>query len=100
MALALFLNALSWGHVLLTALRYPIPIAVGLYCGGVALRTGWGPIETFAAGFAACAATHAAILAALETRSTVIRASALAVTTGASLWVGVQVFESIQLLAR
>ena len=97
---ALFLGALSWGSIFVALLRYPIPLAMGLYCSGVALRSGWGPIETFATGMLACAATHAVLLAALETRNVVIRSSAVLLMGSASIWVGAQGLGSAQLLLR
>ncbi len=98
MAGALFLNVLSWGYVLLSVLRYPIPIAVGLYYGGVALRSGWGPVETFAAGMFAAIATGTVIQLALEAQNTAVRSTAFLVTSAASLWVGFQMFDAARVL--
>jgi hypothetical protein len=100
MAGALFLNVLSWGYVLASLLRYPIPIAMGLYYGGEALRSGWGPIQTFGAGMLAFVATGIVIQFALEARNVVIRLTAQLVTSGASLWVGFQMVEAVYLVAR
>lgn len=100
MAGALFLNVMSWGYALLSVLRYPIPIAMSLYCGGVALRSGCGPIETFAAGMFAAIATGTAIQLALEAQNTAVRSTAFLVTSAASLWVGFQMFEAAHLLLR
>jgi len=97
---ALFLGAVSWGSIFIALLRYPIPMAIGLYCGGLALRSGWGPIETFVAGMFACAATHAALVAGLETQNVAVKSSAILITGGASLWVGGQVLEAAHLLLR
>lgn len=97
---ALFLGTVSWGNIFIALLRYPIPMAMGLYCSGLALRSGWGPIETFAAGMFACAATHAALLAALETQNLAVKSSAIFITGGASLWVGAQVLEAAHLVLR
>lgn len=98
MAGALFLNALSWGYVVLSALRYPIPIAMGLYYGGVALRSGWGPVETFGAGMLAAIATGVVIELALESQNVVVRSLTFLVTGVASLWVGIQMIEAGALL--
>lgn len=98
MAGALFLNVLSWGCVVLSVLRYPIPIAMGLYYGGVALRSGWGPIETFAAGMLAAIATGAVIELALESQNVVVRSLTFLVMGAASIWVGFQMIEAAGLL--
>lgn len=97
---ALFLNVLSWGSMLLAVLRYPIPIAMGLYYGGVALRSSWGPVETFAAGMFAAIATGVVLQLTLEARSVAVRSSALLAMGGASLWVGGQMLGAAHLLLR
>lgn len=100
MLLALYLGAVSIGSMVGTVLRYPVPIAVGLYYGGVALRSGWGPVETFAAGMLATIVTGAALEFALEAENKFIRSSALVVTGAASLWVGAQMIEAAYLILR
>lgn len=100
MLLALYLGALNVGTVIGALLRYPIPIAMGLYYGGEALRSGWGPIETVAAGMFAFIATGAALQLALEAKNVVVRSTAFLVTSGASLWVGFQMLEAGYVLTR
>ncbi len=94
----LFIGVLSWGYVLLSVLRYPIPVAVGLYYGGVALRSGWGPIETFASGMLAFIATGVVIQFALDTHNVAVRSTAFLVTSAASIWVGIQMLEAARLV--
>lgn len=100
MLLALYLGALNVGTMIGAVLRYPIPIAMGLYYGGEALRSGWGPIETFSTGFAVTAITHAILLAALTAENVAIRSAAVLVTGAASLWVGAQMVEAACLILR
>ncbi|MEQ1708767.1 MAG: hypothetical protein ABL864_10615 [Terricaulis sp.] len=100
MLLALCLGALNVGTIVGATLRYPVAIAVALYCGGLALRSGWGPVETFAAGMLAGIVTNAALLLALEAPNVAIRSSAMLFTCSASLWVGVQMLEAAHLVLR
>ncbi|OQW60408.1 MAG: hypothetical protein A4S17_00495 [Proteobacteria bacterium HN_bin10] len=100
MLLALYLGALNLAAMIGAALRYPIPIAVGLYYGGEALRSGWGPVETLGAGMFAFIATGAVLQLAMEAQNVAVRSTALLVTTGASAWVGFQMLEAGYLLTR
>lgn len=100
MLLALYLGALNLGTVLGAVLRYPIPIAMGLYYGGEALRGGSGPTETFAVGAFAFIATGAVLQLALEAQNVLVRSAAFLATTGASVWIGFQMLEAVYLLTR